>query len=76
MKEPLYEIECQDLLGDELRKFRSGVAVANYCGQDGYDLQFALKDICRGMAKPKRSGEAKLKRLARCLADFREGDGH
>jgi hypothetical protein len=67
VKEPLEEVEGEDLIGDEKRKFRSVAATANYLGQDRYDLQFAVKEICRGMAKPKRSGEAKLKRLARYL---------
>ncbi len=40
---------------------------ANYLGLDRPDIQFAVKEACRGMAGPKVKHERMLKRLARYL---------
>ena len=42
-------------------------ARANYLALDRADMQFAAKEVCRGMASPTRGDLRKLKRLARFL---------
>ena len=49
-------------------KFRSIAARANYLAADRTDLMYAVKEICRGMAKPGDREWGKLKRLARYLS--------
>ena len=38
---------------------------ANYFVQDRCDIQFAIKDICRGMGSPTKFDVEKLRRLGR-----------
>ena len=38
----------------EATRFRSLGARANYLGLDRPDMQFATKEVCRGMARPSR----------------------
>ena len=47
--------------------FRKVAARANYLGMDRVDIQQAVKEVCKGMAKPTVGDRKKLKRLARFL---------
>ena len=49
----------------ESKEFRAVAARANYLGADRADLQFAVKEACRGMANPTAGDMAKMKRIAR-----------
>ena len=53
----------------ETKEFRALAARANYLAQDRSDIQYAAKEICRGMASPTRGHVKKLRRLARYLID-------
>ena len=46
-----------------MTQFRGLAARANYVGQDRPDIQFATKEVCRGMARPTRSAMERMKRL-------------
>ena len=48
-------------------KFRSLAARCNYLSLDRLDLQYAVKEICREMAKPTKGSWAKLQRIAQLL---------
>merc|ERR1711904_603800 len=50
---------------------RSIAARANYLASDRPDLMYAVKELCRGMAKPTRLHWHKLKRLGRYLLENR-----
>ena len=47
--------------------FRALAARANYLALDRPDIQYAVKEICRGMSRPTRGDLARLRRLARYL---------
>lgn len=53
--------------GSEAREYRQLAARANYLALDRADIQFAVKEICRGMAAPTVGDKKKLKRLVRYL---------
>ena len=55
------------LVGNELTMYRSVTARANFIAQDRPDIRYAVKDLCRDMAKPTRASMRKLKKLARYL---------
>ena len=55
------------LEGEEAKQYRELAARANYLAQDRVDIQFATKEICRGMCTPTRGDVKRLKRLARYL---------
>ena len=55
------------LEGAEVTEFRGTAARLNFMAQDCPDVQFATKEICRGMSSPTRSSWARVKRLARYL---------
>ena len=57
------------LEGAQARKYRELVARANYLAQDRADIQFATKEVCRGMAKPTKGHYRKLKRLVSMKCD-------
>ena len=59
----------------EAKVFRALAARANYLAADRLDIQFAAKEVCRDMAKPRRSSMTKMKRLARYLCRYRMGSG-
>jgi len=61
------EQDKEELEGEEATSFRGLAARANFLSMDRADIQFATKEICRKMAKPRRCDWAKLKRLARYL---------
>ena len=57
-----------DLLDiDEARRYRAVAATLNYLALDRSDINYATKEICRSMSKPRKSGWANVKRLARYL---------
>ena len=60
----------EELSKDEAKDFRRVAATANYLASDRPDIQFATKEICRDMSKPKRRSWEKLKRLARYLIKY------
>jgi len=48
-------------------EYRALAARANYLAVDRADIQFAVKELCKSMAKPTVGDKRKLKRLARYL---------
>ena len=56
-----------ELEGDELMKFRSGAARANYLAADRPDIAFAAKECCRHMSAPTKANWRALARIARYL---------
>ena len=54
-------------MGAEATRFRAVAARANYLSGDRPDIQYAVKEICRRMAKPVRGDWEKLIRLGRYL---------
>ena len=56
-----------ELKGKEATRFRAVAARANYLSADRPDIQYAVKEVCRRMAKPVKSDWQKLVRLARYL---------
>ena len=60
--------EDEEELNEELRRaYRGLVARANYLAQDRADIQFAVKELSRGMSKPTEGNWKALKRLGRYL---------
>ena len=55
------------LEGSEATQYRALAARANYLAQDRSDIQYAAKEICRGMARPTRGNLRDLRRLGRYL---------
>ena len=49
--------------------FRGLAARANYLALDRADIQYAAKELCRGVAQPTRGHMKKLRRLARYLIE-------
>ena len=48
-------------------KYRALAARANYLALDRIDIQYAVKECCRGMANPERRHWERLKRIGRYL---------
>jgi hypothetical protein len=67
------EDEEEMLVGKEITNFRGLAARANYLGQDRCDVQYAAKEVSRGMAKPSKGSMLRMKRLARYLLEVPEG---
>ena len=61
------EEQSEELQGKEATRFRAVAARANYLATDRPDVQYAVKEVCRRMAKPVKSDWHKLVRLARYL---------
>ena len=62
------EEEDEEELEDQMaRDYRGVAARANYVSMDRADIQFATKEVCRGMARPKKGDKKKMKRLAKYL---------
>ena len=61
------EEDEQELSPDRQRNFRSVAARRNYIAADRPDLMYAVKCICRQMAKPTVGAWKKLKRVGRYL---------
>ena len=57
----------QEVVGKEATQFRGLAARANYLSSDRADIQYATKEVCRGMAKPTKRHMRKLRRLGRYL---------
>lgn len=68
-KEWRREEEEEELTDQEAREFRRVAARANYLALDRPDIQYAAKEVCRGMARPRKRDRRRLKRLARYLID-------
>ena len=49
--------------------YRALVARGNYLSQDRSDIQFAVKELCRGMSNPTEGVWSALKRLGRYFVD-------
>ena len=49
------------------REYRALAARSNYLAADRMDIQFAVKEMCRGMSAPTFGDRRKLKRLGRYL---------
>ena len=54
----------------QAKKYRAVAARGNYLSLDRMDLQFAAKESCRQMARPRASGAARVKRVARYLSKY------
>ena len=65
------EIDETPLNAEDATLYRSNAARGNYLSQDRSDIQFAVKETCRGMANPTVEHMECLKRLARYLVDKR-----
>ena len=61
------EEEKELLEPKQAKEYRALAARANYLATDRADIQYAVKEICRGMANPTRGDWRKLKRLGRFL---------
>ena len=61
----------EELSPEEATRYRGIAARANYLAADRPDIMYAVKELCRGMAKPTRAHWHHLKRLGRCLVDSR-----
>ena len=63
-----FEKDSEDLLtGFEATKFRAITARLNYLAQDRPDIQYAVKEVARRMANPRRGDWLALKRVGRYL---------
>ena len=64
-----WEVEdnAELLQGSDVSTYRALAARANYLAQDRADIQFAAKEICRGMAQPTKGHLKRLRRLGRYL---------
>ena len=55
------------LVDGEARRYRELAARANYLAQDRMDIQYATKEVCRGMCNPTKGDAKKLRGLTRYL---------
>ena len=53
--------------GKDARWYRGVASRSNYLGADRTDRQYAVKEVCREMAKPTVGGRRKMKRLGTYL---------
>ena len=58
------------LQGPDAKKYRELAARANYLAQDRPDIQYATKEVCRGMCTPTKGDLKRLRRLARYLINY------
>ena len=61
------EEQSPELVGTEAARFRAVAARANYLAADRPDIQYAVKEICRKIAKPVHGDWQQLVRLVRYL---------
>ena len=59
----------EELSPSDTTRYRATAARANYLAADRPDLMYAVKERCRGMAKPTRLHWPNLKRLGRYLLE-------
>ena len=57
----------EELRGEELTRYRSVAARANFIAQGRPDIRFAVEELCRDMARPRQASWRKMKKLARYL---------
>ena len=57
------EVKSEELKGQEATRFRAVAARSNYLAADRPDTQYAVKEVCRRIAKPVSSDWKKLVRL-------------
>lgn len=57
--------EGRELTDEEKTRFRGLAARLKYVAQDRVDVQFAVKEVCRGMASPNEGHWRRLKKLGR-----------
>ena len=62
-------LESEPLEAAEATRYRALVARANYVAQDRADIQFAVKELSRGMSSPTAEHWNSLKRLGRYLRE-------
>ena len=76
-KEEVNEEASEDdnelLEGEEAKKFRGIAARGNYLSLDRADIQYATKEICRSMARPRKSSWKKLKTFSSIPCHVSEG---
>ena len=63
------EEDVELLVGDELKRYRSAAARANYIGLDRIDSAYAGKEAAWCLANPTRGDAVRLKRVGRYLVD-------
>ena len=61
------EDNSEPLNAKDAQKYRALTARANYLAQDRMDIQYATKEVCRGMCSPTKGDLKKLRRLGRYL---------
>ena len=59
----------EELPDDLVRQYRGYAARLNNLAADRPDISYAVKEVCRGMAKPTRGHCKTLKRIGRYLID-------
>ena len=62
--------ENEELPKDLITLYRGAAARCNFLGLDRPDIQYAAKEVSRGMAKPTTADLMRLKRLARYLIKY------
>ena len=63
------EEDAGPLTGRDATSYRALSARANYLALDRTDIQYAVKEICRGMSAPTKGDLRKLRRLGRYLIE-------
>ena len=66
----------EELGGEESTLYRSVVARFNYLAPDRQDIQFAVRECAKGMAKPTAGGMVRLKRIGRYLLNCKRCKTH
>ena len=68
-EEKNWEVEenAQELKEKDVKKFRGLAARLNYLAADRRDIAYAVKEVYRGMARPRRGDWKRLMRIARYL---------
>ena len=61
------EDEEKELVGEQATQYRALAARCNYLSMDRPDMQFAVKEACREMAKPTVSAWSRLERIGQYL---------
>ena len=61
--------DAEALGGKEAHEYRALAARGNYLSPDRPDIQYAVKECCRGMSAPTRGDLKKLRRLGRYLVE-------
>ena len=64
---PGVKLQEEDGHEEDFARYSSVVTTANFISQDRPDVRFALKELCREMARPACASWRKLKKLAKCL---------